>query len=205
MPLDALAVDVALIPPPEMTDMAIRINRELQKTGRPDIALDAVECVPHITLAMGCMLKKHLGSVAGILDDITGNISPIRLETVPAADGSAWIEIVRTEDLERLHEEVMMRVLPFFVFEPSRGMFSRKKWERVNATTLNYINVFRAKYAFEKYTPHITLGTGRMNIPAERIDVLAKSIGFTCDTISLCHLGNSCTCRKVIHSCPLHG
>jgi len=198
MSRDAVAVDVVLIPPPEMTEMAIRLNRELLKTGKPDIVLDARECLPHITLAMGCMLEKHTGSVAGILDDISGKIPPLSLATVPADRGSAWLKIVKTEDLERLHEEVMMRVLPFFTFDPAPRMFSRRRWERVNAMTLDYVSAFRARAAFENYTPHITLGTGRMDVSTEKTD-------FTCDTIALCQLGNFCTCRQIIHSTTLRG
>jgi hypothetical protein len=63
----------------------------------------------------------------------------------------------------------------------------------VTESTLAWIRDYREKSSFERFFPHITLGYGRLAdfpFPAR----------FTAPRLALCHLGNHCTCRRILAS-----
>ena len=65
--------------------------------------------------------------------------------------------------------------------------------EEISQITFDYIKAFPTKSSFENYVPHITLG-------ADSIDLETGSFEFVSQELALCHLGNYCTCRKVLLS-----
>jgi hypothetical protein len=65
--------------------------------------------------------------------------------------------------------------------------------EKVAETTLLWIKNYREKSSFEMFSPHITIGYGQVGTPAGPIE-------FRASKLALCHLGNHCTCRKVLVS-----
>lgn len=188
-----IAVDVVLLPPVEVMDRAIEINGQLLGTSGSDIVLDREKCLPHITLAMGCMNEDDLGKVNEILAGIAGSFPPLSLKTVSSKGGKAWIKIEKTRDIEVLHEIVMIRLSSFFSYKAARDMVFEEEGEEVNDLTLDYIKKFFTDSSFENYAPHITVGKGDMDVEVETFDFVSAEL-------ALCHLGNYCTCRKVLLS-----
>jgi len=62
-----IAVDVVLLPSEEMADKAIAANKELLKQCADKIVLDKENCLPHISLAMGCIDERDIADIEKIL------------------------------------------------------------------------------------------------------------------------------------------
>jgi hypothetical protein len=63
-------------------------------------------------------------------------------------------------------------------------------------STLLWIKNYPEKSAFENFFPHITIGYGQ-------VDDSSFTAEFTASKLALCHLGNHCTCRKVLAAAEL--
>ena len=62
-----IAVDIVLLPEADMADRAIAINQSLVAEHGSDIVLDRALCLPHISLAMGCIQPDALQAIASDL------------------------------------------------------------------------------------------------------------------------------------------
>ena len=196
-----IAVDVVLIPSQEMMEKAIEANRELLKQYPNKIILDKDNCLPHISLAMGCINKKHIPDIEIILCKITQNyrIGPlhaagIHIETNSAGEKVSVLQIKKTEQLQSLHEQVLQKLSAFFSYEVTANMMISD--EVVSESTLLWIRNYPEKSSYENFFPHITLGYGEVEIG------FLPTI-FTVSKLALCHLGNHCTCRKVLAKAEL--
>ncbi|OHB55168.1 MAG: hypothetical protein A2173_00365 [Planctomycetes bacterium RBG_13_44_8b] len=212
--MSKIAVDIVLLPSDEMMDQAIRANAELvEKFGsdpsiRRDIAgfatkivLNKENCLPHISLAMGCVNEREVSQIKKILEVIAGE-NPIRnltasgIRTSINAKGEtvSVFEIEKTQELQTLHENVMKKIMSYLSYKVTDDMIYD---EDVSETTLLWIKNYPEKASFINYFPHITIGYGQIEInppfPME----------FTTSRLALCHLGNHCTCRKILASIEL--
>ncbi len=193
-----IAIDVVLLPSDKMTDYAIEVNRGLLKTFDNKIILNYENCLPHISLAMGCIDEKDIPDIEKILQDIAKKYSfkelrvvDIRSETIPAGKKVSGFKIEKTKELQLLHEEVMQRLAPYLTYDVTTGMlFSPPEVEQA---TLSWIKNYPEKSSFENFSPHITIGFGET-------DKVELPIRFAASKLALCHLGNYCTCRKILVS-----
>jgi 2'-5' RNA ligase len=196
-----IAIDVVLLPSDQMTDYAIEVNRELLKTFDNKIILNNENCLPHISLAMGCIDEKDISDIEKILRDIAKRYSfselrvvGIRAETIPTGKKVLGFNVEKTKELQLLHEEVMKGLAPYFTYDVTTAMlFSPPE---VEETTLFWIKSYPEKSSFENFSPHITIGFGE----TDKVEVPIK---FAASKLALCHLGNYCTCRKVLVSIEL--
>jgi len=191
-----IAVDVVLLPSQEMMDSAIEANGKLLEQRAGGITLDKESCLPHISLAMGCMDKRDIANIKKILQIVAKNHSPGRLtvvgvhtETDSAGEEVSVFKIKKTQRLQSLHEAVMRRLSPHFSYEVTAEMVLPPP--AANQSTLAWIKNYPEKSSFENFSPHITVGYGR-------ITVFSSPVEFTASQLALCHLGNFCTCRKVL-------
>lgn len=197
-----IAVDVVLLPSPEMAERAIEANRGLLEGGAGRIVLATDDCLPHISLAMGCIDEGDIAGVDRILRTIAqkyplGHLSAvgIRTEANSAGDKVSAFEIERTDTLQSLHEEVMRELEPYLSYDVTPDMvFSGTAGE----STLLWIKNYPGKSSFERFSPHITIGYGQANDSSFPIE-------FAVSELALCHLGNHCTCRKILASAKLKG
>ena len=107
---------------------------------------------------------------------------------------TSLFDVDRTEELQALHEQVMREVTPFFRYEVTEAMIDD---DVVTGTTLDWIRTYPQKAAYEQFRPHLTLGYGQ--VPAG----LSFPIPFPATRLALCHLGNHCTCRRVLAAVDL--
>ena len=195
-----IAVDVVLLPSEEMADKAIAANKELLKQYADKIVLDKENCLPHISLAMGCIDKSSIDEIDKILktaakENSLGQLSAvcIHTETNRAGEKVSVLEIEKTEALQSLHEGIMKRLEPYFSFDVRAEMVLSSE---TGELTLDWIKNFPEKSSFEKFYPHITIGYGKIN-------KYSFPIKFSVSRLALCHLGNHCTCRKILASTNL--
>ena len=196
-----IAVDVVLFPEESMTEAVISANGELVSCFGDKIVLNKGNCLPHISLAMGCIEERDVNKIRGVLGKIASGRNFGSLRAVGICIGTNLVgemvssfEIERTEQLQGLHEEIMGAMRPYFRYKVSREMI----WGggRVAESTLNWISDYAEKSSFEGFFPHITIGYGEAkggSFPEE----------FATSSLALCHLGNHCMCREVLLSIEL--
>jgi 2'-5' RNA ligase len=196
-----IAVDVVLLPSDEMTHRAIEANTELVKEFGREIVLSKENCLPHISLAMGCIIEKDIASIEQVLESVAkenplGNLKVIGVRTSTNARGEqvSVFEIEKTRELQSLHEKVMKEVTPHFSYDVTSDMIYGD--EEVAETSLVWIENYPEKASFANFLPHITIGYGKT---AEQ----PFPIEFAVSKLALCHLGNHCTCRKILASIDL--
>ncbi|HUS73133.1 MAG TPA: hypothetical protein VMY06_08710, partial [Sedimentisphaerales bacterium] len=96
--------------------------------------------------------------------------------------------------LQSLHEKVMDKLEPYLSSNVTEDMIYGG--EEVAETTLLWIKKYREKVSFENFFPHITIGYGQ-------IENHSLPVSFVASELALCHLGNHCTCRKILVSIGL--
>jgi 2'-5' RNA ligase len=195
------AVDVVLLPDEVMTGEAIEANAELVRNFGKKIVLNKKDCLPHISLAMGCIDEKDVVSVEVILQSIAKECSlgDLKVLGVEVSENSAGekvsaFEVEETKELQSLHETVMESLEPYLGGDVTAEEVND---EEVAETTLSWIKNYREESSFAKFFPHITIGYGELdNLPP-------FPIKFAASRLALCHLGNHCTCRRVLASVEL--
>ena len=187
-----LAIDVVLLPPEEIMDKAIEVNKQLINYPNNKIILNKENCLPHITLCMGVIDEENLPNIKELLEDVAKELSSLSLKIVKIDTEEEYtgFAIEKTQALQSLHETIMEKLLPYATHDATVEMVYSPP--EVEEKTLFWINNYRKKFSFENYYPHITLGT------SEVIKKIDASLIFTASTLALCHLGNYCTCRKVL-------
>jgi 2'-5' RNA ligase len=196
-----IAVDVVLLPSERITNKAIEANRILLEQYPDKIILDKEECLPHISLAMGCIDETDIAGIEMILPRVAKSHSPgqlyidgIQIGTNAKNEKVSVLQLKKTKQLQSLHEAVMRKLVPYFNYDVSAKMVLSPP--PAGESTLLWIRNYPEKSSFERFSPHITLGYGQLenfSFPPE----------FTASSLALCHLGNHCTCRKILASTVL--
>jgi 2'-5' RNA ligase len=186
-----------------MADKAIAANNKLLKQCADKIILDKESCLPHISLAMGCIDESDIADIEKVLQTIAkqsslGQLSAIGIHTSENSAGEqvSVLQIEKTEAVQSLHEEVMRRLEPYFNYDVTVDMVLSPPM--ASESTLAWIKNYPEKSSFEKFSPHITIGYGEINDYSFPIE-------FAVSKLALCHLGNHCTCRKILASAELKG
>ncbi len=191
-----IAVDVVLLPDEAMTRRAIEINRRLITDRPPEIVLSREDHLPHISLAMGCIEETDVPALQRRLKNLARQTSVRQLKIVgitsstnTRGETTSLLDVEKTEELQTLHERIMQEMQPFFRYDVSEAMI----YDAVVApSTLDWIRTYPQKSSYENFHPHITLGYGQA--PAD----LSFPIPFAVSRLALCHLGNHCTCRRIL-------
>lgn len=200
--MNRIAVDVVLLPETAIAERAIQLNAQLGGEHNSEIALHPETCRPHITLAMGCIDPESIPIVGGLLQDVASErrIEPLTVTGVlTTLNAKGWsvssLAIAKTVPLQLLHERIIEVMQHYVTYDVTQEMIYGH--EAVADSTLNWIRAFRQKSSFGAYFPHITLGYGTVTEP--------MTFPMECKParLALCHLGNHCTCRKVLASVDL--
>ncbi|UCG59907.1 MAG: 2'-5' RNA ligase family protein [Phycisphaerales bacterium] len=197
-----IAIDVALLPEEAMAERVIAANAELVEQFGGEIVLDRETCLPHISLAMGSIDEQDIASIQSVLE-IIGEKYPVGELTVPGVyvhtntmgETVSLLGVEKTRDLQTLHEKVMEKLKPYCKHDVTEGMIYGD--EEVAATTLQWIKDYAAKASFGNFLPHMTVGYGELEQSG------SFPIAFAAAKLALCHLGNHCTCRKILASVDL--
>lgn len=188
-----IATDVVLLPDDAMTDRVIGINKQIGREYSAQIVLNRENCLPHISLAMGCVEQGDVEAVRGVLERLAKEI-PVRQLTAtgiqnPDDRKASFLEIERTQELQKLHERVMEEMESFFSHEVTDAMFYD---DIVDPSSVEWVRSYPEKASYGDFRPHITLGYGRAK-PSFSLPVPFGTAG-----PALCHLGNHCTCRRIL-------
>lgn len=189
------AVDFVILPPEPVADLAISLNKKFCNDSI--ILLDKDHCIPHISLFMGCIRHDRLGEATTLLKKIALTHRAMRLEmsNISTVDTNAGVvmalDVDANEGLRKLHESLFEAFVPLITRDATTSdMFDGSQ---INVSTLNWINNFVEESCVENFWPHITIGYLR---DKEISDI--EPISFTASRIAICHLGNYCTCRRIL-------
>ena len=195
------AVDVVLLPDEAMTERAIEANAKLVEKFGKKILLHKENCLPHISLAMGYINEVDVAAAERLLAIIaerctvsTLKVTGIRTTMNSKGETVSVFEVEKTTELQSLHQEIMEKMAPYFSHEVTEEMIYGD--EQVAQTTLLWIRNYPEKASFTSFFPHITIGYGDAEGQTFPIE-------FQAPRLALCHLGNHCTCRKILASIEL--
>ena len=193
---DLLALDVAVLPPPDVTARAIALSASLPAEESQGLRLDEGH-VPHITLTQMFARANELDDVVTRVDEIVRGHTPMTLRVTGGGQGthSVWMEIERTPPLMNLHERLMEVLRGLERPDGGTGAFFDAD---ARLRDVMWVTGYRLKSSFHHYAPHITLGHGALALSIE-------PFSFEADAVAVCHLGRFCTCRHVFRRWTLTG
>ena len=189
-----LAVDVALLPPPDVTQRAIALSASLPREGSQGLRLDG-EHLPHVTLMQLFVRESELDIAFERVTDIVRGRPPLRLLVSGGGQSNqtVWMTVHRTPELLALHERLMEALRGVERQSGSAGAFVEGD---ARVGDVMWVAGYRLKSSLEQYTPHITLGHASAPPGIE-------PFAFDATTIAACHLGRFCTCRRVLRQWTL--
>jgi hypothetical protein len=189
-----IALDVAILPPPEVSRMAVEYSAALPAEGTDVLRLDA-DHLPHITLTQQFIRQEELDAAYHRIGDVVRDYPPLDLVVLSAESNAQTISlsIGRTPELVALHERIMEVLRGFERAEGGPGAFVGGDGRMGDVL---WVSSYRLKSSFAEYRPHITLGYGEQPPSIDPFRFRAASI-------AACHLGRFCTCRRVLRSWTL--
>jgi hypothetical protein len=186
-----IAVDVAILPPPLVTDAAVQLSAALPESESKGLRLDARH-LPHITLTQQFVRAEDVVVITEAIGQLLTRRTALQLSIVGPGRGSSsvWMRVGPAPALLDLHRDLMHALEPF---ERTGGTSSSFVDGNARLEDVRWVSSFRATSSFNRYEPHITLGHATGLPPVTPLD-------FTADTVALCRLGRFCSCRDVLMS-----
>jgi len=191
-----LAIDIAILPPEDVMEKLININRQAAAKNLTWGPLAKDDFLPHMSLAMGGIERNSLETVRDIVKKIAKKFNPIPIELnelyyVEKPDGSRTyaIRAKNTPVLQKFHENLMNGLGQYFSYDCTKETIYSKPGEEV--TDPSYLNKFSTS-SFKAFDPHITTRT-KKNVGQEYLP-----LKFIATQVVACHAGIKTTCRKVL-------
>lgn len=194
---DLLALDVAMLPPPDVRDLAIRLSTALPDADVEGLRLDEGR-LPHVTLTQQFVRTGDLNRILGRLDHVLRRQPPLTMHVTGAGKtlaGTVWMAVARSDALASLHGRLMEALREF---EQAGGGPAAFVDGDARAADLGWVTGYRLQSSVLAYAPHITLGHAS---EPPRVEPFT----FEATTVAACHLGRFCTCRRVLRTWTLAG
>jgi 2'-5' RNA ligase len=189
-----LALDVAILPPPDVSRRAIELSASLPENESQGLCLGD-DMLPHITLTQQFIQTADLDIALERVALVLADVRPLRLAVTGAGRGqsSVWMAIEHTPALSELHRDLMDILRPFEHFGGTVAAFVDGD---ARSRDVGWVTDYRRASSHAAFSPHITLGHSATLPPVE-------PLSFTATTIAACHLGEFCTCRRVLRQWTL--
>jgi len=191
---DLIALDVAILPPPDVTARAVALSYSLPDDDSQDLRLDQ-QHLPHVTLTQQFVRANELEEAFSHIDGVLKTQPPLTMHVTGAGESGStvWMAIERTTAIVDLHHRLMDALRGLERPDGGRAAFAD---QGARVGDVLWVASFRLKASFGAYTPHITLGHASAH-PA------IQPFAFEARTVAACHLGRFCTCRRVLHEWQL--
>jgi 2'-5' RNA ligase len=189
-----LAVDVAVLLPPDVRQRAIDLSAALPAGESHGLRLDAGH-LPHITLTQMFVRADELETAFERIDEVLRTQAPLTLHVTGGGSGGSavWMAIDRTPALAQLHERVMEALRGL---ERPGGTAAAFFEGEARVGDVVWVTGYRLKASLAAFTPHVTLG--HAGTPP-----VIEPFTFEATTVAACHLGRFCSCRAVLRSWEL--
>ena len=189
-----IALDVAILPPSDISTRAMALSAALPEEGSHGLRLDH-DHLPHITLTQQFVREDEIDVAFEHIDGVLRERPPLRIVATGGGKGhhTLWIAIERTPELASLHEQMMEALRGV---ERQGGAPAAFVGGDGRVGDVIWVAGYRLKSSFGHFLPHITLGHGE-EPPA------IEPFAFDATTVAACHLGRFCTCRRVLRNWSL--
>ncbi|MFH0853542.1 MAG: 2'-5' RNA ligase family protein [bacterium] len=193
---EKLAIDIALIPPQNIIDLAKQYNLSINSQNPDGIMLDETH-LPHVTLVQLFIDTNKLTLLNQAIENTLKDFKPISLkinniDSLMLSDGkeASYFLFENIAQIQAMHETLMEVSKPFAVNGDGKSFVS-DPGEQILSSSVDWATNFREKASGPNFEAHITLGIGyKPN--------LEKEVEFIIDRLTVCHLGNFNTCRKIL-------
>lgn len=189
-----VAIDIVLIPPKDIIEKSVLMSRQLfEETGNDMVLLNSQACLPHISLAMGCVDEEDLLMIIEKIRKISSEIFPLELTFTKVNvtdEGVSDLSIEKTSGIQELHEKIMRSLEPYLKDATTEALYPNPS---PSETTVKWIMNYKDNTSFSNFYPHLTIGYGELRN-------IESPITFSAEKIAICHLGRYCTCRKILWS-----
>ena len=154
-----LAIDVALLPPDEILDICVGINKAIN--AQPFLELSKQDRRPHISLAMGVIEEKDIPIISKKIERIAHETPGIDLtiteichEVMPNQKDSKLMALEQAEGLKNLHVKIMEAIWPHASYQVDVDMFYSDPGEPVDPVSTYWASNYGKKYNHpDKYQP----------------------------------------------------
>lgn len=201
MSMTSIAIDIVLLPDENMMQQCIKINKAAQRQRFP---LGTDDFVPHITLSLSCIDDKYLPQVIQIVQLIADKEKKKILTAqdighyVYKEGNRSFVKVKVTDTLQALHEKLTDSILQYTTKCENANVLVEGKITGISESTKKILNEYKnrgTKYSFENFNTHLSLGC----YDAEKyVDESIFPFEFSAGTLALFHVGDGCTCRKLL-------
>jgi 2'-5' RNA ligase len=189
-----LALDVAILPPPDVSRRAIELSASLPESEARGLRLGD-DMLPHITLTQQFIRAADLDVALERVASVLAGVEPLHLAVTGVGRGQSavWMAIELTPALSALHRHLMDVLGPL---EHSGGTAAAFVDGDARDRDTAWVTDFRRASSYAAFQPHITVGHALTLPPVE-------PLSFTATTVAVCHLGKFCTCRRILRQWEL--
>src|SRR5688572_335504 len=189
-----LALDVALVLPPDARAQAIRLSESLPPAESHGLRLGP-DHLPHITLTQQFVRVDEVEVVLEHVDEALRGQPPVtvRVSGGGKSGSTVWMAVERTPEIASLHERLMESLRGLERPGGTAGAFFEGD---ARVSDIAWVTSYRLKSSLGSYNPHVTLGHA-VEPPA------VTPFAFQATAVAACHLGRFCSCRKVLRSWDL--
>lgn len=189
-----VALDFVIIPPMQIVEEAISINRALDDQR---LILGTSHTIPHVSLCMVLARKEDVDEITAKLQDLTAKVDMphFTIDSIYqyGSQTVGW-NIEKTSWLDKLHYKAMDVLREYHHRVPSSDTSCFSWVNPLNPYSgIEYLNHYFEDFGGNKFLPHITLGKGDPNLVAGK-----EGYKFSGGHLALYHLGSGCTCQKLL-------
>lgn len=185
------AIDIVLLPPDEVMEEMIRVNRQGQNAADDNILMNTTDRFPHLSLLMGVLSEESSQKAEQALQAIAEKTPPVDIELYSLAEKYDGLRARRGGALDALHESLLEKIAPLLSTDATRETIYEPDQKRIDDRYITYINAFTRDASRAQFDPHIT-------IHSRDITGLRLPFRFTARRLAICRLGDRCTCREIL-------
>jgi hypothetical protein len=189
------AIDIAILPPPDVSQRAIELSAHLPKEESEGLRLGPAY-LPHITLLQQFVDANDVPALFDRIAVLLEDHASIALKVIGGAMGSrsVWMEIERSTAVVDLHGRLLDVSEPFDARAGDREAFVDGE---ARERDVQWVSGYRTASSGARVRPHITLGHAAR-------PPLISPFSFAASTVAACQLGRFCSCRRVLAAWQLH-
>jgi hypothetical protein len=202
---DVIAVNVLLLPDPQLVASAQEINHALRQAYPAGFALDASH-VPHISVLHAYVRSKDLVELCAAVRTVSQKHPLIgRQLAVNGTEHKPWkddaeitnIKVEKVPELESFQSDLLTALSRYFVESGDQHAFVTSQEDpEVDQETIDYVRTFAQKHVGTQFTPHVTVGISDAETARQVTAQHVPPAKLTIAAVAVFQLGNVGTARK---------
>lgn len=200
-------VNIAIKPPQEVIEEAIKISNQIGKETEPFFILDGINFFPHITIYSPEYPDNNLDQVYKTVNEITSSTDRFVTTFTSFNSHLGYIDIAleKTEQWEKLHEAVVNKLNPYRENHVREKYKSSEELSNYSEIQQKYILDFGYSEVFSAFRPHLTITRLKdEQVAKEVVDKLNLQVhSFQVKELAAYLMGSHGTCTKLIREFSL--